>query len=384
MLGKRRKPFSVIILSCLLLLLIPAAALAVDIRDEAATTVIDSGETVKGPGFYSGNVVEINGTIDGSLFVAAQKVHISGKVKGNVYSASEEIQVSGMIEGTLHSVARNISIGGQVNGDVLTASEKISILREAVLKRDVMSVASQVEHDGKIERQMLAAAKHMMISGEVGDDTRITAEKLAILDSASLHGNLAYESPVQATVESKAKITGETQWKKAETKETTENQLLNRFVSLLLGVAGALLVWLIVILWRPKLWLAIARPIFERPLASLGAGALTLVLIPLTVLLLMLTVVGIPLAVVLGLIYGISLYISKIIVAVWAGYWLANRFNWSQRHKGAWLVLLGLAILALLTNLPYFGLFFSLLVLFAGLGALVLSQWRQGDGPAAS
>ena len=90
----------------------------------------------------------------------------------------------------------------------------------------------------------------------------------------------------------------------------------------------------------------------------------------------MITVIGLPLGIILALTYGVILYLAKIIAAVFIGYLLAARFSWPVIHKGVWLVLLGLALIALLTKIPVLGFVLWLLVIFAGLGAVILVAVR--------
>jgi hypothetical protein len=113
--------------------------------------------------------------------------------------------------------------------------------------------------------------------------------------------------------------------------------------------------------------------ITEQPLKTLGLGALALIVTPILAIILMITLIGLPLGIILGLIYGVTLYLAKIIAAVFIGYWLAQKFSWPVIHKGVWLVLLGLAIIALLTKIPLIGFLLWLLVIFTGLGSVILS-----------
>ena len=101
------------------------------------------------------------------------------------------------------------------------------------------------------------------------------------------------------------------------------------------------------------------------------------------IILAMVTVIGIPIAIILGTVYPIALYLSRIIVAVFIGQWLAKRFKWPELHKGVWLVLLGLIILGALRMPPYIGFLSSLLIVMAGLGSLVMDHHRVAPETAS-
>jgi len=78
--------------------------------------------------------------------------------------------------------------------------------------------------------------------------------------------------------------------------------------------------------------------------------------------------------IILGIAYGVAIYLSKIVVAAAFGLWMGKRYKWATIHKGVWPVLMALIVLAILTNLPYVAFLAGLLVTLAGLGALVAAN----------
>ena len=358
----------------LLLLIVPAAAPAA--QDNNEIHMLPSTETVKGPAFYGGNLVIIDGTVDGSLFVAAQDIRINGVVKGNLYTASQNLIVTGAVEGNLHAAAQNIEITGKAQGDALLAGEKATLGKDSVIGRDVLVAASNLTHTGQIQRQLFGAAETITINGVVNDDVKLQVGQLVLKDTAAINGSLKYTSPNQATLAPGARVSGQTDWTMKAPPEKKERTWHDQIVPFLLSLAGALLFWLVTTLWRPEWWESTSAPALKRTLAAVGAGAGTLVFVPIMAVILMITVIGIPLGIVLVLAYGVALYISKIVVAVAVGNWLAARFGWPHTHKGLWLVLLGLSLEALLTSLPIVGIFFKVLVVIVGLGSIVLAYWH--------
>ena len=101
-------------------------------------------------------------------------------------------------------------------------------------------------------------------------------------------------------------------------------------------------------------------------------GALIFILTPLAIILMMINVIGIPLGIITGFVYGSTLYLSKIIVAVFGAAMLAERFGWAKQGKGVWAVLLCLTVLVLLFEVPILGDAAWLVTAFAGLGSLLL------------
>jgi hypothetical protein len=89
----------------------------------------------------------------------------------------------------------------------------------------------------------------------------------------------------------------------------------------------------------------------------------------------MVTIVGIPLALIAIALYGICLYVAKFFVALWFGQWLAREF----KFEISWLMagLLGVVLYWALSLIPLIGFVVTVFSLLAGLGALALSRGRS-------
>ncbi len=371
-----RKPLKSLCLGLILLLALPAAASA---DEKAKEVIIDSGQVVREPGFYSGETVQIDGTIDGTTFAAGREVKVNGIIQGDLFAAAQEIVINGKITGNLFCAAQNIRFNGQVSGDVFGAGQNLEVTKGAVAERDMFLAGQKIAHAGLIQRKLFASGQKIDLAGAVHNDAKINVESLDIQETAVIKGNLTYHSPTKASISEKAQVNGRIDWDKVtpqaeRAKQTKRNK--NEVIDLLTGLAGTLLIWFIIALWRPQFWADTTKTISDQPLKTFGIGALVLILTPIAAIILMITLIGIPLGIILGIIYGISIYLAKIIVAVFIGQLLAKKFGWRELHKGFWLVLLGLAVIALLTRLPVAGFLLKLLVIFAGLGSLVLAYYK--------
>lgn len=361
-------------LATILMLVGTIAVLALDARE--GNIVIGPEQTVKGPAFYGGDVVQIDGTIDGTTFAAGREIRINGVINGDLVAAAQVITINGKIQGNLYAAAQDVSIQGQIMEDALGAAQNLAVRKEAVIERDLLLAGQKVQLDGTVDRQLLAAGQSIIINGNIGDDTNIAAERLDLQKDAKIDGNLYYESPNEATKSGSAEVSGQTDWKKTEYKDVPRkprNDTISFFLNFLWSLASALLIWFLIALWRPSFWTKTKGQISDQPLKTLGIGALALIVTPIIAIILMVTLIGLPLGIILGIAYVITLYFAKIIAAVFIGYWLANKFSWPDIHKGVWLVLLGLALIALLTKIPVLGFLLWLLVIFAGLGSVILA-----------
>lgn len=107
---------------------------------------------------------------------------------------------------------------------------------------------------------------------------------------------------------------------------------------------------------------------------SLLAGSIWFVLIPIGILLVAATLVGLPAALLAGMLYGTLLYVSKVVVALAFGGVLLRRRGQHSFGPACGALLLGMLFLYLGTNLPIVGPWITWLIVLTGLGALLLAM----------
>lgn len=377
---KAKKVWKIFLATILLLFVISSFTFAEEgtvfkenmISDEQVKVALT--EKVKGPAFYAGEIIQIDGLIDGTVFAAGRKVRVNGEIQGDLITAAQEITVNGKIAGNIYSAAQEIYFSGEIKGDAFGAAQRVEISKDANFSRDVIVAANKIIQFGQIERQLFAAGKDISLNGFVGDDVKVSAERLEIQQQATIDGQLLYESSREALIAPQAVIKGITEWKKIIPRtHHPEKNIGNKLFLMLISLASSLLIWFVVKILRPHFWQKTVQSFCDKPLYTIGIGALAFIVTPIAVVLFMITLVGLPLGILLGIFYAIALYLAKIIVAVSIGNWLAQRFSWPQVHQGVWLVLLGLAILAFVTKIPILGFVIQLFILFIGLGTLLFT-----------
>lgn len=110
-------------------------------------------------------------------------------------------------------------------------------------------------------------------------------------------------------------------------------------------------------------------------------GACLLVAVPIAAAALLVMVIGIPLGVLLLVAHARALFVSHASAALAIGQILAPGLR--SRYAG---VTIGVAAIAIATNLPYLGWLLRLIAVAIGLGAVVLALWggrAQAPPPTA-
>ena len=120
----------------------------------------------------------------------------------------------------------------------------------------------------------------------------------------------------------------------------------------------------------------VKRLIIKKNIRLSGWGLLFLFATPIIALLLMFTIIALPIAIIILIIWGLILYLSKAILAMALGDYIFRKLKKEKTH--AYLrILLGLIIVCLLTALPYIGFIFSLLIISIGMGAFYELSFKK-------
>lgn len=342
--------------------------------------VLESGEVLEETGFFAGENVKIDGTVDGTVFATGGEVRIGGTINGDLFVAAQNVYIDGVVTGNIYGSGMNVSLGGKIERDVFIAGQNMKVESGLESGRDLFMAGQTIDYNGRIGRNLFAGGSDISINGIIGQNANIEAENLKIQDNAEIDGDLLYKSAREANIAPNASIAGKTDWEYTEMERKTES-MSSAFISNLLSILSALLIWFLVTVWRPGFWNRTTAKIDKEPLKVIGVGLLALIITPILAVLFMVTIVGIPLGIITGIVYGVSIYLSKIIVAVFIGKWIANRFKLPEIHRGVWLSLLGLVILAILSipQIPVLGMIVGFITVCLGLGSLILSNYRVTD-----
>lgn len=361
------------VMMLLSMMVLTTGVLAANIPGEQDITVLESDKTLDGPGFYAGRIVRIDGTVQGTTFATGQDVTVNGTIKGDLFVAAQSVSVNGKVTGNIYGAGQNLTVQAQNTGDVFMAGQSIKVDKDAVIGRDLFASGASIHQEGNVIRNFYSAAGDVSINGSIGRDARVTSENIDIQNGAVIKGSLFYQSEKQASIASGSTIAGQTNWTPVEpAPERAARTPIGIMMGIVWRIAGALLVWIVIRLLWPNFLRKTTALISTEPVKTLGIGAIALIVTPVLIVLAMITLIGIPLGILVGVLYAVSLYLSKIIAAVFLGSLLMKRFGWPEMHKGVWLVLLGLLIVTVLSMIPMIGFLLWLLMVFAGLGSILL------------
>ena len=314
-----------LLLSCLLL---PLAGLAEEVQ---------VGEAIR-----FGSKVEISEPVHGPLVIAAGHVVVNAPVEGNVRLAGGRVDVT-----------------GTVDGDASLAGGSISVT-------------------GAVKRNVHAAGGHVLIDAPVGGNVSVAGGRLELGPNARIAGKLKFFGG-EMQRDPAAQVVGAVEHVRGSNPHR-EYTVGERFLRGWVWTMGLMLLAAIIAGALPGTSARMAQELRERPWMTLLLGLIALTSIPVAVVLVMITVIGIPIGI-LGLLgYAVLLLIGYVWLSVVLGGLLLERVKPETAARTAWRVgaaVVTMLAIALLSKVPFAGGFVRLAVLACGVGMIVAVIYRR-------
>jgi len=347
---------------------------AADLRSGDTVTVA-SGEVVDGDLYVAGSDIIIDGTVNGDIFGAGRSLIINGTVNGGVSFAGQTVTVNGEIAHGARLAGTTIDVNGNIDGDLLAAGTTVNVASTARIGGDFLFGASTVRIDGAVQGYIKGGGGEVIVTNGVVGDIELNVDRLTIASTANIQGNLTYTSENEADIQSGAQIGGATTHKLPEVRIPAKAAPFFGIGGKVIAFLMTLLVGIVIILVAPIRAASVAASIRHKPWLSLGWGAIILFATPVAAIITLITVVGVPVALIGLTLYGIAIYLSQIAVGLFIGYWIISSFS-KVESRGVLIgaLALGFAILTLLKLIPYIGFPLWLATVLFGIGAMVLSE----------
>ncbi|MGQ0750402.1 MAG: hypothetical protein ACT4PS_07705 [Betaproteobacteria bacterium] len=332
--------------------------------------------------YVAGADVRIDTPVNGDLYAAAGRVNVLESVLGDAVVAGGSVDIAGGIRDDLRAAGGVVTLGGNIAGEALVAGGSIAFGRDAEVQGRVWLAGGDIAVAGKLFGGLKVYGKNIVLLGEIRGPVEIHAEQIEITGSARIAGDVRYSSSHELRRDPKAQISGSVTRTDAAFEFPRPKLDIPGLPAirpmLLLGLlaAGALLLALF-----PRFTAHALQTLGAAPLKSLGLGTAIFFSLPPVILLLTLTIIGIPIALVLAALYAAALLVGYLVAAFFMGDRLLRAlrrqageppYGWRLAALAAALLLLWLAY-----ALPYAGVLIVLVALVAGLGAMVLQAFTN-------
>lgn len=339
--------------------------------------VLPKSETVNHDYFGVGPSVDMEGTINGDAYLAGGTVLMNGTVNGDVLGAGGQMTING----TAHNVrvaGGQVTINGTINGNVTVAGGNVTITSSSHIAGSVVGAGGQVLVSGPIGKTINLAGGQVTIANTVGGNVSAATSQLILTPDAKLAGTLWYQSQQPVQIDSGAIIAGTV----THAYPPQHYQQPKAPLALLAGISFVATLVMFIIELIIGLLLIALLPIYSQRVVtfignkiwlSLGIGFLAWIVTPFALLLLVLTLIGIPLAIVLVFFVALASYLGRIFAAIFFGRWLMHFTN--SKNTNLFLALLvGLVALEIISWVPVLGGLFALVLSAIGFGAVLILE----------
>lgn len=355
------------IMAMALALAVPTVALAFSATSESNVN-LPKGETKAGTYYATGKVVTIDGDVNGDLVCGGQTVVVNGAIHGDLICAAQTITVSGPVDGSVRVAGQTVDLNGTVGRNVTALAQTLNLGSGAHVAGDLGVAGQTVTINGPVDKDVYGYMESLTIASTVGA-VSAQVNSLSLASGAKVNGNVDYTSPTTSDID-KSKVGGTVNYTvapernhpnvaAAAAKVGFALRLYWIFAALVLGLALAAL--------APRMVDRVTRVMIERPGASIGWGLIVALLAPILAFILLFTIIGVPIALLLFVLWGLALALSGVFAGIAAGRWLLDRADWRSKSL-IWSAALGVPITIIVISVPFLG----------GIVGLVASWWAVG------
>lgn len=355
----------------------PKAADAVEFLSSDTVTV-EAGKTTDGSLFARGRTVDVRGTVDGDFFCMGQNITVTGTVNGDVICVGQIISVSGKVLGSVRVAGQNVTVSADVTRNVMAVGQKLDLVN-ARINGEVQAAGESFSQSGFIGRSLSAAAQSAFINGDVYGNARLVTDSLAVERDASISGDLTYVSAKEAVISSDATVSGivlrQEPSKEAGKPEVGRSTFMyvRSGWSTLVSIVFWTLLGLLLISIFPRFFARTNQVFTKSPARAIGMGIGAFFVVPFLLLVLALTIIGIPLSIFLAFVWVLILVFVRVPVAVFLGSWILETLKVRWGKLTALSALVGVPVLLIIFRVPFIGWLLSLFVMFIGTGAVIVS-----------
>lgn len=338
----------------------------------AASGNTDVSGTTNHTLYKTGQTVTITGKVNGDIFCVGQTVDVDAEVNGDVICAGQTVTVDGVVHGDVRLAGENVNLGAHVDNNASLVAQTAILQSNAVIGNDIGVAAQTATLDGQTGRDIRATVATLVIDGTVGRNVESTVNSLEVGNHAVIGHDLTYTSPTKVQVPGGANVGGTiTYHYQAPHKEHRIMWRGPGVFAHLYTIVAILVFSLVLVAIFPRLFETTNRRAAGRFWATLLTGFIAMIVMPLLMIALLVSVIGVPLAVFTGLLWTIAIFLSAPLSAFFVG-----RLIITGEGRTVLVMLVGGLVLGFVTLIPVLGWLISLVAMWFGTGSVLLNLKR--------
>lgn len=344
-----------------------------------AETVVRTGEVisiandqrVEGNFYALGSTVSLSGVIAGDVVAAAGTVSIHSPVEHDVLVVGGTVGVNATVTEDVRIIGGDVTISEHVGGSVFVIGGRVSILSTASVEGDVLVVAGEAVVEGMVKGDVLGVAERVRIDGNIASLDMKVAD-LTLGDRAVVSGDVAYTSQADIVRAPGAQVGGVITKKDVAATPTDASS----------PYRGAAMAFLVSLFASLSLYLVAKRPLslYARQATDniaregfIGFGLL--VAVPVAIVILMVSVLGLFLGLSLLAIFLMTIVLALPLMNVILGALIARTFQNSYEINSL-LITLGALGVQVMIFVPIIGPILLFLLFLITIGGVATGCYR--------
>ncbi len=312
-----------------------------------------------------------------NVYTAGNTVSINANVRGSLHAAGSMVILRGNVSGTMYAGAGNVIIEGSVGEDLFIGGGSVVLAESSYVGGDLVVGAGQIAIDGPVTGNIIGGAGEMTINSRVSGNVKVEAGNLILGDKAEIIGDLEYTAEKEINLD-RSKISGQVIFNQKESLKAgvINPKLLIGLLTLgiLLKLLGLIAIGLIFAYLLKKFTQEIVERSLEKFWPNLGIGFAGLILIPVAMIILAISVIGLWLAGILMAFYGLFMALALAIASIILGVWLMKLLTKKKNYVFDWkAVVVGVIGMKILIWIPFIGWLAKLILFLMALGSVI--QW---------
>ncbi|MCB1245905.1 MAG: hypothetical protein KDB69_01405, partial [Acidimicrobiia bacterium] len=254
----------------------------------------------------------VDGTIDGDLTVFAGDVTINGEVTGSIQVmsvGSVRVTDTGRVGGSISGAAVNVTVEGDVESDVFVAGASIVVEEGGAVGRDAMTFGGVARIEGSVGRDVRGRTYRTVVTGSVGGDIDIAAQRVEVGPTAVVEGDILYRSATDASIDPAATVGGTiTQL------PTQANFIYGIILSLadLVSLLAFVVAGIVILMAMRGTGSRATGAVIMTPIRTILYGLAAVIVAPALVVVLAATLVGLPLAIFVAMLIAAALVLGPV------------------------------------------------------------------------
>jgi len=372
-------------LSLLAFLALVALVIPLSIVHAAQTQVgktVTISQALPENAYIAGQEVYVSSTAEKDLLGAGGKVTVNAPVIGDLMLAGGSVNILDSVGGDVRVAGGDVTVAKSVGGDLFVFGGTVTILPSATIGGDVIIFGGTVDIQGAVQGSLKVHAESVTINGVVmGPASVKTTDSVSFGEKADFRSSLAYSAPIDATIAEGAKLGGEVVFTKEDGKSSNDKNIIAGILAIvgimmLIKFVGILSVALVIVYTFKNTSLALSTQTIQRFWPMVGVGLVATIVIPIILVLLFVSVVGMYFGFILLALYLFALLVAGVFMCITTGALLSKLIQKEVKIDWKWTIL-GTVVVFVLPFIPFLGWVAILVLFFASMGAVAMSLWRD-------